>query len=164
MTCLSIIAAMDEDRLIGSENRLPWHLPADMRWFRRHTLGKPIVMGRATFESLGCRPLPDRQNIVLTRQNGYHAAGAATATDLAAALQLAGEADEIMIIGGSSIYQQTLPLVDRLYLSQIAGHFHGDAWFPPFDRDDWLLVAEQQQPVDDKHPWAITFQILQRRH
>lgn len=160
---LSLIWAMADNRVIGIDNRLPWKLPADMRWFRRHTLGKPVVMGRLTFESFGGRPLPDRRNLVVSRDPAYRAAGAEVFPSLTAALAAAGETTEVMVIGGASLYAQALPLADRLYVTQVHATPEGDAHFPAFDLDAWETVAQEEHPADANNPHACTFSILQRR-
>ena len=160
---LSLIAAMDQNRLIGADNALPWpRLPADMRWFRRHTLGKPILMGRKTWESFGARPLPDRKNIVLTRDANYQAPGAIVVGSFEQALGQAGPVEEAMIIGGASFYEQTLDRVDRLYLTFVQGSFAGDAWFPELELSDWQQTASEASEVDDKNEYACTFVSYQR--
>lgn len=159
---ISTIVAMAENRVIGIENRLPWHLPGDMKWFRRHTLGKPIVMGRKTFESLG-RPLPERTNIVVTGDANYQAPGAVVVCSIDAALAAAGDVPEVMIIGGESFYRQLLPRSDRLYLTLVHAAVEGDAWFPEFDWKQWREVERSDFDADDKNPYAYSFLILQRR-
>ncbi len=160
---LSLIAAMDQNRLIGADNALPWpRLPADMKWFRRHTLGKPILMGRKTWESFGARPLPDRNNIVLTRDTRYQAPGASVAGSLEQALEQAGAVEEAMIIGGASFYEQTLDLVDRLYLTYVQGSFSGDAWFPELDLSAWHETLRESSAIDDKNEYACTFVSYER--
>ncbi len=160
---ISLIWAMDENRLIGVENRLPWKLPADMKWFRRHTLGKPIIMGRKTFDSFGGRPLPERQNIVVTRDRDYQADGALVVYSIDEALLAAGDAGEVMIIGGASFYQQMLPRAERLYVTQVHGAFEGDAWFPEYDHDEWREVTREEHPVDEKNDHACTFLCFERK-
>ncbi|HEY9148720.1 MAG TPA: type 3 dihydrofolate reductase [Gammaproteobacteria bacterium] len=160
---LSLIAAMADDRAIGIDNRLPWRLPADMQWFRRHTLGKPIVMGRKTFESFGGKPLPQRTNIVITTDKAYRAEGAVVVNSIDEALAAAGEAEEVMIIGGESFYRQMLPRTDRFYLTLVHGKFEADAWFPEFDWNEWREVAREEHPVDEKNAWACSFIVLERR-
>lgn len=160
---LSLIAAMADDRAIGIENRLPWQLPEDMKWFRRHTLGKPIVMGRKTFESFGGRPLPERTNIVITHDKSYHAEGVVVAHSIDEAITAAGDVDEVMIIGGESFYRQMLPRADRFYLTLVHGSFEADAWFPEFDWSDWTEVAREEHPVDEKNAWACSFIVLKRK-
>lgn len=160
---ISLIAAMADDRGIGIENRLPWKLPADMRWFRLHTLGKPIVMGRKTFESFGGKPLPERVNIVITRDEGYQAEGAVVVHTIEEAIEAAGDVEEVMIIGGESFYKQMLPRADRFYLTQVHGKFEVDAWFPDFDRDEWQELEHTDYPADEKNPYACSFIVLQRK-
>ena len=162
MSKIALIAAMTDDRVIGIENRLPWKLPADMKWFRRHTLGKPIVMGRKTFESFGGKPLPERLNIVITRDRDYRADGAVVVHDIDAALAVAGDAEEVMIIGGASFYEQMLPRADRLYLTFVHADVEGDAWFPEFDRSQWREVYREDHEADEKNPYAYSFVILER--
>lgn len=159
---ISLIAAMADDQAIGIENRLPWKLPADMRWFRLHTLGKPIVMGRKTFESFGARPLPDRTNIVITRDENYQAEGAVVVHSIDEAIAAAGDVEEVMIIGGESFYQQMLPRADRFYVTQVHGRFEADAWFPKFDRDEWKELERTEYPADENNPYACSFVVLQR--
>ncbi len=160
---ISLIAAMADDRAIGIENRLPWKLPADMKWFRRHTLGKPVVMGRKTFESFGGRPLPERTNIVITRDKNYRAEGAVVVHSIDEAISAAGDVEEVMIIGGESFYGQMLPQANRFYITLVHGSFEADAWFPEFDWDDWTEVAREEHPADEKNAWACSFITLQRK-
>ncbi len=159
---ISLIWAMADDRVIGIENRLPWKLPADMAWFRRHTLGKPIIMGRKTFDSFGGRPLPQRTNIVVTRDRGYAPEGAVVVHSIDEALAAAGDVDEVMIIGGASFYEQMLPHADRLYITQVHGAFEGDAWFPEFDMTTWHELGREEQPVDEMNANACSFITYER--
>ncbi|HXH72555.1 MAG TPA: type 3 dihydrofolate reductase [Mariprofundaceae bacterium] len=158
---LSLIWAMDDNRLIGRENRLPWHLPADLQWFKRNTLGKPILMGRKTFESIG-RPLPGRANIVLSRQQGLAIDGCTVVTSLDEAKQMVPGAEEIMVIGGAEIYAALLPRADRLYVTEIHAAFEGDAWFPAFERSSWRETFREAHAADEKNPYAYDFVILER--
>jgi len=160
---ISLIWAMDDNRLIGQNNSLPWKLPADMKWFRQHTLGKPIVMGRKTYESFGGKPLPDRTNIVITRDTNYHSDGAVIVHSIDEAIQQAGEVDELVIIGGASFYQQMLPRAVRLYVTRVEGQFEGDAWFPSYNEDEWQEVAREHHPVDERNPYACTFLTYERK-
>lgn len=153
---------MADDRVIGIHNSLPWKLPADMQWFRRHTLGKPVVMGRKTFDSFGGRPLPQRTNIVVTSDRDYVAEGAVVVHSIDEALQAAGDADEVMVIGGASFYEQLLPRADRFYITQVHGRFEGDAWFPEYESYGWREVAREEYAADDNNPYAMTFMILER--
>jgi len=159
---ISIIAAMTDDRVIGINNSLPWKLPADMKWFRRQTLGKPILMGRKTFESFGARPLPERTNIVVTRDQAYQAEGAVVVHSIDEALQAAGDVEEIMIIGGASFYQQMLPLARRMYLTRVHTEVAGDAWFPEFDESQWREIKRIDCEADERNAYAHSFIILER--
>lgn len=159
---ISLIWAMNDARVIGIENRLPWKLPADMQWFRRHTLGKPVIMGRSTFESFGAKPLPERLNIVVSQNNSYKPDGALVAGSLDDAIKQAGDVDEIMVIGGSSIYEQMLPRADRLYMTIVHADVKGDAWFPIFDRDAWQIIEEEHHESDERNPYDYSFYILKR--
>ncbi|WP_300454158.1 dihydrofolate reductase [Accumulibacter sp.] len=142
---ISLIAALARNRSIGQEQRLLWHLPEDMRHFRETTLGKTVVMGRKTWESLppAYRPLPNRHNIVVSRNLAYQAGGATLAHSIDEALRLAGDADEVFVIGGEDLYRQTLPLACRLYLTEIADDFPGDAFFPEVAPDEWREVSRR---------------------
>lgn len=159
---ISLIWAMDEERLIGRDNALPWKLPADMQWFRRHTLGKPIIMGRKTFDSFGGRPLPQRHNIVVTRDEHYRAEGATVVHSIDEALRQAGAVEEVMIIGGASFYEQMLPRADRLYVTLVHGRFEGDAWFPAYDEQAWQAIEREEHARDEKNDHACSFVIYQR--
>ncbi|ASJ23610.1 dihydrofolate reductase [Laribacter hongkongensis] len=141
---LALIAARARNGVIGLDNRMPWHLPEDLAYFKRVTLGKPVVMGRKTFESIG-RPLPGRLNIVVTRNPGWQAAGVQVAHSLDAALALAAAAvpEEIMLIGGAELYRQALPQADVLYLTEIDAEFAGDAFFPEVDLARWRIDREE---------------------
>jgi dihydrofolate reductase len=160
---IAMIAAMADNRVIGIDNRLPWKLPADMQWFRKHTLGKPIVMGRKTWESLS-GPLPKRLNIVLTRDTSYQADGAVVVHDVDTALEMAArQADEVMIIGGASFYAEMLPRTRRLYLTYIHANVEGDAWFPDIDMAQWREVEREDHSQDENNPHDYSFVILERR-
>lgn len=158
-----MIAAMTDDSVIGIENRLPWRLPNDMKWFRQHTLGKPIVMGRKTFESFGSKPLPDRTNIIITRDETYQAKDSIVVHTIEEALQAAGEVEEVMIIGGASFYEQMLPRADRLYLTFVHSRIDGDAWFPDVDLSEWNEVERIDYDADEKNLFAHSFVILNRK-
>ncbi|MDH5387013.1 MAG: type 3 dihydrofolate reductase [Gammaproteobacteria bacterium] len=158
---LSLIAAMDNNRLIGKNNGLPWHLPADLAYFKSVTMAKPIMMGRKTFDSIG-RPLPGRQNIVLTRSDA-EIEGVTVVHSIKEAISAAGDAEEVMVIGGSAIYELVLPEVQRMYLSFIDGEFEGDAWFPEFNDKDWEIIDEKEQEPDEKNGHACRFVTYQRK-
>ncbi|MBV1839971.1 type 3 dihydrofolate reductase [Photobacterium ganghwense] len=157
---ISMVAAMAKDRVIGKDNAMPWHLPADFAWFKKVTMGKPIVMGRKTFESIG-RPLPGRQNIVISRNPDFTAEGVTVVSDIAAAQSAAGDVEELMIIGGGSIYEACLPLADRLYLTFIDLTVAGDTCFPAWD-DTWQEVHSESYAADEKNAHAMRFVILER--
>ncbi len=158
---ISLIWAQDENRLIGNKNKLPWRLPADLAWFKECTMGKPILMGRKTFESIG-KPLPGRQNIVLTRQD-LQIEGCTVVHSLEQAKEAAGDAAEIMVIGGAEIYAQTLPFADKLYYTQIHHAFKGDAWFLELQMKKWEMLHREAHTADEKNPYDHTFMILARR-
>lgn len=159
---ISQIVAMTENRVIGRDNAMPWHLPADLAHFKQTTLGKPIVMGRKAHEAIG-RPLPGRRNIVMTRNPEYSAAGCEVVHSAEQALAAAGETEEIAIIGGEDIYRLFLPMTDLIHLTLIHTELEGDTWFPALDERDWRIVEEQERPADDKNPYRITFQRLERK-
>ncbi|MFD2233025.1 dihydrofolate reductase [Phaeospirillum tilakii] len=157
---VALIVAVAANGMIGRDNALPWHIPADLKWFKRQTLGKPVIMGRRTWDSLG-RPLPGRTNIVLTRQPGWSAEGALVAASLDAALALAEQAApgaEAMVIGGATLYAEALPCAGRIYLTEIGSAYDGDTSFPPFDRTAWREVSREPQAGDP--PFA--FVVLER--
>ncbi len=159
---VSIIAAMDRNRLIGNRNQLPWHLPADLAHFKQVTMGKPIVMGRKTYESIG-RALPGRTNIVLTRSPDFNAEGVLTAHTLEQALDYVSSEDEVMIIGGSAIYELTLSRADRLYLTYVENSFEGDAWFPDFDLEQWKIIGSEEHSADEKNSSDYRFVTYARK-
>ena len=155
---------MADDRVIGIDNSLPWKLPSDMKWFRQHTLGKPIVMGRKTFESFGGRTLPDRPNIIITRDENYKVEGAIVTHSIDEALKAAGNVDEVMIIGGASFYEQMLPRADRMYLTFVHADVEGDAWFPEYDESNWQETERVDVEADEKNSFDHSFVILQRKN
>jgi dihydrofolate reductase len=158
---VAIIVAVAANGVIGKDNALPWHIPEDLKWFKENTLGKPVIMGRKTWDSIG-RPLPRRPNIVVTRQADWQAPGAHAAHSLDQALDLAAtlapEAPELMVIGGSALFAEALPRASRLYLTEIAAAYEGDTRFPSFDRAAW---AERSRRHNDGTP-SFDFLILER--
>jgi dihydrofolate reductase len=158
---LSIVVAMAANRVIGRDNQLPWHLPADLKHFKQLTTGKPILMGRKTWESIG-RPLPERTNIVITRDTGYTAAGCVVVHSFDAALRAAGHNDEVMVIGGSELYRQVLPQVTTIYLTRVHAEIEGDAVFPEIDASEWREVERTDCEPDEKNAYAYSFITLQR--
>ncbi|WJW75894.1 type 3 dihydrofolate reductase [Thiohalobacter sp. IOR34] len=157
---LSLILAMDRNRVIGKDNALPWHLPADLQYFKRMTMGKPILMGRKTHESIG-RPLPGRQNIVISSNPAFEAPGCTVVHSLDEALEAAGGAGEIMVIGGTRLFEQVLDRADRIYLTLIDHAFEGDTWFPELDAG-WVEVSREDHAPDEKNPWPYSFILLER--
>jgi len=159
---LSIIVAMANDRVIGLNNQMPWHLPADLAWFKKNTLNKPVIMGRKTFESIG-RPLPNRHNIIISRTPQHSDNENITwVTSLEQALDLTQHNEEVFIIGGGNIYLQALPKVARLYLTHIDAKLDGDTRFPKYHPEKWQHVFVESHQADDKNPYQYTFEILQR--
>lgn len=158
---ISLIAAMDRNRLIGNNNQLPWHLPADFAHFKSVTMGKPIIMGRKTFESIG-KALPGRTNIVLSRNPETQFDGAVCVESLEAAISVVPDAEEVMVIGGSTIYEMLLPCINRMYLTYVDAEFEGDAWFPAFDKEQWREVEVVTRQADDKNKYDCRFVTLER--
>lgn len=159
---ISLMWAMAENRVIGRDNQLPWHLPNDLKHFKQTTLGKPVIMGRKTYESIG-RPLPKRTNIVITRSHHFKADGVIVVHSLTEALEAAKNSetdashDEVVIIGGAQIYQQALPLADRLYVTQVGAHVDGDAYFPEFDWGHYQQIDLIEYPADEANPYPYSF-------
>ena len=162
MTIQSLIVAMDQNGLIGRESDLPWRLSADLQYFKQITMGKPIIMGRKTHESIG-RPLPGRQNIVITRDEDFIAEGCTIVSSIPKSLQAAGEVEEVMFMGGASLYEQVLPEVDRLYLTQVHAELTGDTWFPEWDDKEWLEVSRVDYKADKKNEFDYSFIVLERK-
>ncbi|MHC4082623.1 MAG: dihydrofolate reductase [Planctomycetota bacterium] len=161
---VTLIAAMAENRVIGRDNALPWHLPDDLARFKQRTEGHVVIMGRRTFESVG-RPLPNRRSIVITRKHDYHPPGAEIARSLEEALERARETkqDEVFILGGAEIYTVALPEVDRLELTIVHADVSGDTLFPECDLDEWSLIDEQRHEADPRHAYAFSFRTYERR-
>ena len=159
---ISLIAAMDKHRAIGIENRLPWHLPADLQHFKKTTMGKPVIMGRNTYESIG-RPLPGRLNIVVTRNTDYQAPGCTLANSFDDAIAKAEGHEEIMIMGGASFYEHSLPYAHRLYLTFVDTQVEGDAFFPEWNTEQWQEVERESHQADEKNPFNYEFVTLERK-
>lgn len=155
MQKITLIVAVADNRCIGTDNAMPWHLPEDFAFFKAYTTGKPVVMGRKTWESLPRKPLPGRRNIVITRQAGYAAQGAETAADLSAALALCADAPEIMIIGGAQIYAQALPAATDLRITEVRLHADGDAFFPEFSQQEWRETERTEHTAADGTGYAF---------
>lgn len=158
---IAIVAAMDRNRLIGDHDRLPWRLPADLRRFRELTMGKPIIMGRRTHESIG-KVLPGRRNIVLSRDPAYRAPGCEVFQNLEGAFTACGKEDEVMVIGGARVYAQALPRTDRMHLTLLHGAFRGDTWFPGFEASAWREVFREDHDAGEDAPCAYSFVDLER--
>ncbi|MEL3927543.1 type 3 dihydrofolate reductase [Aeromonas enteropelogenes] len=162
---ISMIAAMAQDRVIGKDNQMPWHLPADLAHFKRVTLGKPVLMGRKTFESIG-RPLPGRRNLIISRNAAYAAPEGTevfpSIEAVLATLAEVGEVNELMVIGGGHLYGQLLAKADCLYLTRIELAVEGDTRFPAFDDGQWQLVESEAYPADEKNPHPYRFETWQR--
>jgi len=158
---VALLVAMSDDGVIGRDNTLPWHLPRDLQWFKRLTTGHTIIMGRATFQSIG-RPLPNRRNIVLSRSPTFQAEGVEVVPTLEAALELTQNDDEVFVVGGAAIYQLALPRAQRMYLTRVHALVEGDVRFPDWRPDEWRLVWEEQHEADDDHAYPFTFQKFDR--
>ncbi|RJG39470.1 type 3 dihydrofolate reductase [Motilimonas pumila] len=160
---LSMIAAMAHNRVIGKNNDMPWHLPADLKFFKKTTLGKPVIMGRKTYDSIG-RPLPGRLNIVISRDASWQAEGVTTAISPEAAMTLVSDVPEVMVIGGGGIYQAFLPLADQLYLTHINAHIDGDTQFPDYQGvANWQTVSSETYHADERNAYDLEFVTLVRQ-
>lgn len=165
---IAMIAAVAENNAIGINNKMPWYLPGDLRYFKAVTMGKSIIMGRKTFDSLR-KPLPGRTNIVITRDTEWHHEGVKVVHSLDEALALAEDIalingnDEVMVIGGAQIYQQALDKADRLYLTKVYQSFEGDAFFPEIDESDWLETARKDMQSEDDEPLTFSYLVLDRK-
>lgn len=162
MTTLSLIVATANNNVIGKNNVMPWHLPADLAYFKKVTLGKPVIMGRKTFESIGF-PLPGRRNIIISRHHDYCAEGIDVVNSVEEALALVPEADEVMVIGGGTIYQYCLPKANKLYVTHIQADINGDTYFPLYDiENDWHKISNQPYAADAKNVYDLDFSVYQR--
>ena len=157
---ISLIAAMCDNRIIGKDNTMPWHLPADFAWFKKQTLNKPVIMGRKTLLSIG-RALPERRNIVLTQDRQFSFDGVDVVNSIDAALELVADQPEIMVIGGGTLYQALLPKSHRLYLTLIDASLEGDTSFPDWGTD-WQIISESQHQADEKNAYGMRFLIMER--
>jgi dihydrofolate reductase len=159
---ISLIVAVADSGVIGRDNGLPWHLPEDLKRFKRLTMGKPMVMGRKTFESIGW-PLPGRRNIVVTRDANYRREGIIVVPDVEDALRAAGDVPEVMVIGGSELFRACLPRAGRLHLTRVHGDIEGDVMWPVQDERDWRITEREEFAADERHPYAMTFELWERR-
>ncbi len=158
---LAIIVAMDKQGLIGKENDLPWKLSADLQYFRKVTMGKPLIMGRNTHESIG-RPLPGRKNIIVTTNKDYQAEGCFVVQSLEQAFIACGDAEEAMVMGGASLYEQLLPQADKLYLTHVHAELEGDTWFPKWEKSSWQEINREDHPADEKNQYSYSFVVYER--
>jgi dihydrofolate reductase len=159
---LSIITAMAANRVIGVENRLPWHLPEDLQHFKALTMGHHIVMGRKTYDSIG-KPLPGRHTIIITRNVDYAVPGCIAVNSIDAALIVADGDSEVFFVGGAELYAQALPLVDRMYITEIKRDFPGDAKFPQFDSSRWNEVSREKHIANGSEPFEYHFVVYDRK-
>ena len=159
---LSVIVAAATNNVIGADGGLPWRLPEDLRRFKALTMGKPMLMGRLTYESIG-KALPGRQSIILTRQVDFRAKDCEVVTTVDAAIAAAGNAAELMVIGGGNIYEQLLPGADRIYLTRVHTHIEGDTFFPQIDPAEWRSKNAENFPVTAERQYGFTFETLERQ-
>lgn len=159
---IAIIVATDEQGLIGRENDLPWKLSADLQYFRKTTMGKPLIMGRNTHESIG-HALPGRRNIIITKQTDYQQDDCEVVHSVDEALAICEGENEVMIMGGASLYEQFLPLANKLYLTEVHACIEGDTWFPAWNRNEWQEISRENHQADEKNEYDYSFVVLQRR-
>jgi len=162
---ISLVVAASENNVIGKSNQLLWHLPKDMKFFKNVTWGMPVVMGRKTFESMGSKPLSGRKNIVITRQPGWNAEGVSVVNSVDAAAELAEGLNykEIFIIGGGEIYMIAFDRANKIYMTRVHTEIEGDTYFPVIEKDDWALVNKTDNPADEKHAYAYSFQLWEKK-
>ena len=161
---ISLVVAAAKNNGIGKDGKMPWHLPNDMKHFKNVTWGLPVIMGRKTYESLG-KPLPGRTNIIITRQQYQAAEGVFVVHDIKEAMAAAAETDakEAFVIGGGEIYRQTLPVTQRIYLTRVHTTIEGDTYFPEISESEWNLLSQLDFTADEKHAYAYSFQVWQRK-
>jgi len=159
---IALVVAAAENGVIGRSNQLPWHLPADLQHFKAVTMGKPMLMGRRTFESIG-KALPGRRSLVLTRDASFSAPGVERVASVDEAIERAAAAPEVAVIGGGEVFRLTLPLADRVYFTRVHASVAGDARFPELDPREWHCVERIARPADDKNLYAMTFFLLERK-
>jgi dihydrofolate reductase len=158
----SLVVAVAANRVIGRDNQLPWKLPDDMSYFKLVTMGHPVVMGRRTYQSIG-KPLPGRENIVVTHDRAFQAPGCHVVASLDEAWKAAGDAAEVSVIGGTSLFEETLPIADRIHLTEVLADVPGDTFFPEFDRSQWQETEISRHPADAKHAHAFRIVVLDRK-
>jgi dihydrofolate reductase len=153
---ISIIVATDEENGIGKDNQLMWHLPKDLKFFKNTTSGHPVIMGRKTYDSVG-RPLPNRRNIIITRQKDLKIDGVEVFNEFEKAVKACADEDEVFIVGGGEIYKQALPFTDKIYLTKVHRKFNADAFFPEFNKEEWKLISKEDHEQDEKHAFSFSF-------
>ena len=159
---ISLIVAMDENRVIGYKNKLPWNLPSELKYFRETTKGKPVIMGRKTHESIG-RPMPERLNIIITRDKNYRTDNCIIVNNVHDAIKATKGSSEIIVIGGAEIYKLFLPIANRLYVTKVHGAFKGDTYFPEFNENEWVKVKEKFFEKDNENKYSYTIMVLERK-
>ena len=162
MSRIALVVAVSRNGVIGRDGGLPWHISSDLKRFKAITMGKPVIMGRKTWESLPKRPLVGRQNIVITRQKNYHTDGAIVVADVAGAIAVAGNVDEIAIIGGGEVYRSVFPLADRIYLTEVDLDVEGDTHFPALAPSEWREVAREIHPAGPNDSASFVLRTLDR--
>nr|WP_309100649.1 dihydrofolate reductase [Fredinandcohnia onubensis] len=159
---ISLLVAMDKNQLIGKDNDLPWRLPADLAYFKRVTMGHPIIMGRKTYDSIG-RPLPGRENIIVTRDTSYKAEGCKVIHSIEEIVKMNQQTDqELFVIGGAEIFKEILPHSDRLFITEINEEFEGDTYFPAFNKTEWKVISDEKGIKDEKNLYDYTFLVYER--
>lgn len=158
---VSIIVAMDESRVIGKDNKLPWHLPRELQYVKRTTMGHPIILGRKNYESIG-RPLPGRRNIIVTRNEHFQAEGCEIAHNIDEVFQMCKSEEEIFIFGGEEIYKLFLPYTNKLYITKIHHTFEGDTFFPEINEHEWIEQFAEEGITDDKNPYRYSYHIFEK--
>lgn len=161
---ISAIVAMSQNCVIGKDNKIPWHLPADLKYFKRTTINHHIILGRKCYESIG-RPLPKRTNIIITRNKAFEAEGCVIVNSIEAALEYSRNQDqsEVFIVGGGQIYEQSMELWDRLYLTEVETEVDGDIYFPKIDDKQWIIINEKYHMANENNPHNYTFKVYERR-
>lgn len=160
----SIIVAMDKNRVIGKDNKLPWRLPRELQYVKQVTMGHALIIGRKNFESIG-RALPGRRNIILTRDQSYHMEGCETSHSVEEVFQLCKEEEEIFIFGGAEIYKLFLPYTDKIYMTKIDHEFEGDTYFPEINlEEEWIEISSQPGITDEKNPYKYHYYIYERKN
>ena len=158
----SLVVAVARNGVIGRDNQLPWRLPDDLKYFKQVTLGHPVIMGRRTFQSIG-KPLAGRKNIVITRDRDFQAPGCVVVHSLDQAWKSADDADEACVIGGTSLFEETLPTADVIHLTEVEAEVEGDTYFPPFDRAQWREIEIARHAADERHAYPFRIVRLERR-